>query len=426
MRDRQLQSLLLAVLSPNSRVDGNELASLNSQDWELLMRWVHEKRLASLLDWTLRQKKCNTVIPVSITEVLQSNRKQSVLRNLMIAADLQKVARLLDAANIPYQALKGAFLSTRCYPEIDLRPMRDIDILVPRDTIMAAYSVLIRQGWQLPEGSPPQEAFINYNHKHLPGLVSPNKLVSLELHHRLSTTRHKGGDFPDLTTSPGYWQRTIEADVFGQRIRFPSPTDSLLHLIQHAVIDHSFENGPLTLSDLAYLLGRETIDWSLFWENARLTGALRPASIAFTLLETFWGPQPLKWPEDLGEVQLARASPQCVELASRLLFRDRERHSELSLINDLDSKRTIFGKTEVIGRRLFPKRADMIKMYSLPPETQFVWRQYPRHLYRVFRHRAPAFLKIRNLGLHRADNSDLAELTQWLIADTTDDQSPTT
>ena len=425
MQDRQLQSFLLAMLSPNSMLGSSEFSSLSGQDWEAVMHWVRDKRLGALLDWTLRKKKHDGDIPPSIGEQLQTRRKQSVLRNLMIIGDLQKVARLLDEANIPYQALKGAYLSTHCYPEAGLRPMRDIDILVPKDKIMAAYAVLIGQGWQLPKGSPPEEALLSYNPKHLPGLISPNKRVSLELHHRLSTTHYVGGDFPDLTTSPGYLERTIERDVAGQLIKFPSPTDTLLHLVRHAVIEHSFENGPLTLSDLAYLLEHEKIDWPLFWGNAQLIGALRPASIAFALLEKLWGPQDLKWPEDIGEAPLVRATPQSLELAERLLFRDRGRQSELSLINDLDRKSTILGKAMTVYRRLVPKRTDMIKIYALPPETQSVWRHYPRHLSRILRHRAPAFFKIKNFALHRADNADLAELNQWLTADATEVQSPT-
>lgn len=420
MQDRQLQSLLLEMLSPNAIPEGNELSSLSSQDWETLRHWVRDKRLAPLLDWTLRRKKRLTDVPVSVRELLQSDRKHSVFRNLMIAAELQEIARLLDREDIPYQALKGAYLSTRCYPEAGLRPMRDIDILVPADKVMAAYELLVKKGWQ-----PPEEALVVFNPKHLPALMSPNRLVQLELHQRLSPTHFIGGDLPDMTASPGYWQRTVEADVGGQRIKFPSPTDTLLHLIRHAVIDHSFENGPLTLSDLAYILGRKEIDWPLFWENARLVGALRPASIAFALLERFWGPQDLKWPEDLGDAPLVRASPHCVEVAARLLFRDGTRQLELSLINDLDSKGTILGKSATIYRRLFPTRAEMIRMYELPPDAQSVWRQYPRHLHRLVRHRAPAFFKSKNFDLHRADNADLLELNQWLTADATEVQSPT-
>ena len=82
----------------------------------------------------------------------------------------------------------------------------------------------------------------------------------------------------------------------GKSLPFESPTDLLLHLIVHAAHDHGFNNGPLLMSDIAFLLRRHAIDWPLFWCLAGQVRSTRACFLALRLTERYWGGQPVSWP----------------------------------------------------------------------------------------------------------------------------------
>jgi len=101
--------------------------------------------------------------------------------NVLLSEALGKILTLLETEGFRVLVLKGAALCQTLYPEPGLRPMRDIDLLLPWDEALAAHALLQRHGFKDP-GDPTSEL-----HLHLAALYRDMNgiRVCLELHRNL-------------------------------------------------------------------------------------------------------------------------------------------------------------------------------------------------------------------------------------------------
>ncbi len=86
-------------------------------------------------------------LPGKTADVLERSYRASAFRSLAVQSEIVRVHQLLDAAGIDHLYLKGAYLAQFAYPELGLRPMRDIDLLVSRDRALEAFQVLVNAGF---------------------------------------------------------------------------------------------------------------------------------------------------------------------------------------------------------------------------------------------------------------------------------------
>ncbi len=180
--------------------------------------------------------------------------------NIILMKSLQQILSLLKAEGIPNLILKGGALCQTLYPEPGLRPMRDIDLLLAKEDVNHAHSLLKKIGFQasteaLPEG-----------YYHLPQLLKTvdNMQVCVELHHDL---------FPN---DPPYYQQLPFAelyrnahtfDVDGMTALTPATEEMLWHLFQHGF------HAPLTYESYKLISAADIISLvedrveSLDWEK---------------------------------------------------------------------------------------------------------------------------------------------------------------
>ena len=249
--------LLLDLLSINRQVSVKTIADISIEQWRVLLAMADMHRLQPLLYWRLIKER-QLVLPKEVTERLTISLRKSAMRMLQIQAELVCLSRILDLAQVDYMVLKGAYLAFDIYPNSALRPMRDIDILVAEAQIHQAYQLLLDSGYQHPE---------HYQHvnpasfleltKHYPGLVKNNGTVMLELHPKVLDPQLGRDKDPaqDLTLC----ENRESLAIAGHNIPVMSATDLLLHLIIHGCHDHQFNNGPLLMSDIAYLLNSRSV-----------------------------------------------------------------------------------------------------------------------------------------------------------------------
>jgi len=74
--------------------------------------------------------------------------RRTWVRNQELLAAAAPVVRALGAEGIPVLLLKGAALAAECYGSLSLRPMNDVDLLVPTSDGARARGVLARLGWR--------------------------------------------------------------------------------------------------------------------------------------------------------------------------------------------------------------------------------------------------------------------------------------
>lgn len=406
-----LQGLLLDMLSTHRQIEIRAIVALELPEWEILLHMVRQHRLGPLLHWRLTRERSDLPVPEAVKTELAASFKRAALRALVMQRELLLTHRILKNAGIPHIALKGAFLAFNAYPNPALRPLRDLDILVPKESVLRAYQVLQSSGLsRLAEyqGDPSAVAELN---KHLPPLASPSGQTSIELHLRLFHPQQQDKQV-DLADDPELWLRATHREVAGESIGFLSVTDLLLHLIVHAVDDHMFDNGPLLFSDIAFLLELHNINWPLFWRLAEAHGQTRACLLALKLVERYYGSQPVQWPEHL--LVLNTDMSDVIETASLLILQDFDARSNLKLSKEIDIENSGINKLRLILSKAFPSRTKLAANYPVSPNSVMVLPFYIKNWWRLATQRLPDFLKSQRQSQTSTDLQRLNYLSHWL------------
>jgi len=406
----RLQLLLLDLLSPCRRVRQADLDALDHAGWTRLEAMVQQHRLGPLLAWQLAHAHAGLVLPADVSARLAQASRQSALRSLLFQQELIGIHRILAAVDIPYQALKGAFLAFHAYPSSGLRPMRDLDILVPNAKVAAAYEALQAAGLRLISERPVPPEVATGAHCHLAPLAARCQQFTVELHTRLfhfhERDRHARADPSD---DHDFWQRGRQAALGGEPVCFEAPEDLLLHLIVHAVYDHEFDNGPLLLSDVAFLLQRHPPDWRRFWARAQATGRARGCHLVMHLVRRYWGPE---------LADLAGSTPpseQELDAFAMLMLCDRVGIQDRHLYTDALQRRSGPEWIRFLLDRAFTSPARVRLAYDLPLGDWRVVFYYPVRWYRQLTRQLPRLWRARrHESAQSSDLRRLGALRHWL------------
>ena len=411
----KLQSLLLDLVSTVREISPEVISKLDQNDWENLLHLANQHRLLPFLHWQLTKFRTNLPIPKPFLKELATSFKLGSMRALTLQHELSVICRILDRAEIPWMALKGAFLAYHCYPHPGMRRLRDFDILVPKELAFKAFDTLVAEGFSEPESDYMTVESRMDEHKHLNPLMSASGKVRVEIHVRLFKPSAGDAGLAGLADDPEFWNRKITRPLGRQVISYPSPTDLLLHIIVHAAYEHQFNNGPLTLSDIAYLLDSQPIDWNLFWRLARQGGFERACWLTFKLVERYWGAREIPLP-DLG-IDDSEAVATSLETAALLMSRAYgESDSRLvQLALDMQQRKSGVKRFGLLASRLFPPKQQVSATYSIPADSWRIFLCYPRHWWRLASDRVFKFLSTRSQVRDEIQViSQRAELEEWL------------
>lgn len=247
--------------------------------WPRLLELARWHRLLPLLADEVLTGRAATPAPPAAEAELRSALRDSTARNLRLAMERGRIAAVLAQAGIPVMALKGTALAEAVYPQPGLRPMVDLDLLVPERSIRAAHRLVEQElgfavmGVRL--GRDDDQRLAESQH-HFP-LISADGAVMVELHHRLLDDR------PAYEVE-GQWARAVPADGPPGLLR-QAPEDLFLHVAAHFTFDriHRGESALGQLADVVRIAGRWTLDWDAVAQRAR---AAQVADRLFLALDT--------------------------------------------------------------------------------------------------------------------------------------------
>jgi Uncharacterised nucleotidyltransferase len=193
-------------------------------------------------------------------ERLFKARRLTAVHNLLLRQELRKTLEALRQSGIPALALKGVVLAYTAYPDASLRPMADLDLLVPPGKRAEAVLILRTLGYEYPETVLTMRRDPNRCLSLVKEFAPPLRLraspVLLEVHSQLECSEPL---FP--MSMQEYWSRSILVDLKGLTVRTLCPEDFLFHLCLHQSSWHRFEKGLLPLVDLKLLLDSRP-DWN--------------------------------------------------------------------------------------------------------------------------------------------------------------------
>ena len=223
------------------------------EDWATLWQLAAEQDVLPLLAHRLASVPPASMEPPGVRETAAAIRRATLLRNMALQAELQRIGRLLQPADIPMVPLKGTALAQRIFGTLEARRCGDIDILVPENQWGAAYEMLLDDGYR-----PRERVTPGVKHHAFHGIPLVRESQSggfvVELHWSLFDRRFVDVDERAL------WQRVPACHANGPLRALPNE-ELLLFLAVHST-KHS-AGGLRLLADLDQLIAceRAALDW---------------------------------------------------------------------------------------------------------------------------------------------------------------------
>lgn len=265
------RTLLSQIIS--ERTQALALDSLTPDDWELLMKEAQAEGVGPLLYWALNRSGKLPRLPQVVANCLRAMYFSTRMNNEQILQELAMLTRRFDEAGIPTVALKGVCFALTIYPDLGLRPMVDLDLLIPASKLSAAVQIAKNLGYV--EIVP--ETFAGLR-KLLGDEISLKKTSApfsmLELHNSLLVDK----SFTYAVPVDWFWSQTEPITGMSSTRVVPyllmlSPTAQVLYACAHAVLKHGGESISLRwLYDLDRLICvyLNRIHWELLLRQAKL------------------------------------------------------------------------------------------------------------------------------------------------------------
>jgi hypothetical protein len=152
--------------------------------WDNILNKGYQADLCPLLYYILTKWKQSDIdpsflrVPDDILDQLKKGYTWSLSRNILLLDELDRVLKAFDESGIEVIVLKGADLAQTVYPDIALRPMSDLDILILNKHIAISQRALAKIGYKDTYlGNPKHAKFQKRN--------GNNQPIVLELHEHL-------------------------------------------------------------------------------------------------------------------------------------------------------------------------------------------------------------------------------------------------
>ncbi len=248
----------IALLWASARIDPSPddvKAAARDADVAFVLETAERQRVAPLV---LRALEGAGIGVDDEADVVRRARLWEAHERLALPAAARAALGPLTQAGLTPLVLKGLALVGR-YPQPGLRPMDDIDILLPRPLSYTAIRILRRAGWRRVAHRGPDPRYdIVFRHPSVRG-------VPLELHYELARwqERPKGLDARRL------WAARRPIEVLGQQALGLPHELELISLVAHAAKRFHLFNRLLWTVDLTVVARNAAIDWDEFARIAR-------------------------------------------------------------------------------------------------------------------------------------------------------------
>lgn len=239
-------------------------------DWNALVTYFHKEGMAGIAHQCLRDRQ----LPARTQAILAGLYHGNVARNLNFVAALESLEKALEQEALEVMTLKGASLMVRVYPNIGLRPMQDLDLMVRPADQQRLVRVLVELGYR----------------QNKRRMYSFNKgKTMLDIHcSPLNTDRIRSRSHLLPAGLDAIWTRSVPWEPGYRWIRRPNDADNVLLLAQHAM-KHNYSR-LIWLEDIYRILSRaDKRLWSLLLERADRLHQQKSLAYALYLLQDYYG-----------------------------------------------------------------------------------------------------------------------------------------
>lgn len=362
--ERGLILVCRTELAPGDRQGFQESVLGEGWDWEAFLGRCERLGIAPLVAHHAQGGALGP-LPDGVSRWARTQAMEGMIKNVRMLSVLEGLERAFRDRGIDLAPLKGACLSRWLYPEIHMRRMGDLDILVRAADRDRAWEVARSLGF-LPEAGDaledehPLRIEARSLQNHLPALYL-NRVCRLEIHVNVlpAWLRSQAREMEEV------WDRTRPSPDGGSLVL--ALEDHLLFLCEH-LANHLWLEGQAWLywfCDIHAVLQRHgaEVDWEALLRTADRRGTGKRVRRVLGTLQRYWGLQPEglpALPDAFPWEDLLRPTWRPVPI-SRIVLR------ELSVLGGLGGLRK---KARYLLLILFPARASLARRYG--PRGPFV------------------------------------------------------
>jgi len=228
----------------NSKLTSQKINSIkqilkNDIDWDYFINLSEYHQISSLAYWNIKTHFGN-FIPESYLSQLESNYKNTAVRNMFLTDELLSILNEYSTNNIKAIPIKGPLIAEQIYENLTVREFIDIDILVYPKDVEKAKDILIQRDYSLEFHLSEEEdiayrksSFYLKDQKIHYTLFNKDKGISIELHWLIVQTEYSFA--PNIDN---FWKRSSIFTLEGQEILSLSIEDLLLYLCIHGTKHH--------------------------------------------------------------------------------------------------------------------------------------------------------------------------------------------
>jgi hypothetical protein len=263
------------------------LESLEPTEWEAL--WVKARThcLTPYLEERWRRAGILERIPESVAQRFTAARRLNLERNRRLAAHLGEAAATLESAGVPALAVKGLHLAKRCYGDLGLRVLYDLDLVIRPADRVRALQALSGLGYVPFDGRSDQGADLLWRPREYrwdaEGVFDPERPVLIDLQTRLWPSGWHGFRVGSALDA---WADHRWADLGAARLRVPSDEKLMVELTVHYAFNALEAHARLMhLVDVALLVAAAaaTLEWERFLAEADRSRVGRFCFLTFEL-----------------------------------------------------------------------------------------------------------------------------------------------
>ena len=330
-------------------------AAEKDPDWSVFLEKTRREGVSAVIFHNLRRQGLTDRIPAEILTALSQDYHANLKRNLSIIGALRGVLDAFQKSAISCLVMKGIHLAECVYPNIAMRGMSDVDLLVRKEDLRKADACLSSLGY-----SSRDSTVASAMHNPAGYLASleygrePPSPLNLHLHWHLVNTSVPASAFIRGIDLDRIWEKAAWISLADSQTWTLCPEHLILYLCEHALrVGHSFDR-LILVCDLFYAVKafEDTIDWNALAAESRRTGLSRFAYHGMTIAKAYTE-------LDIPETFLAELKPMNLSRSEGLFLQLQIRNRRVrgsSYLIYLALNRGLLAKAGFLFRTLIPPR----------------------------------------------------------------------
>ncbi len=193
-------------------------------DWDFFLQLARHHRVYPVI-YTKLIKIDNRMIPKNVIRTLFKEYQKNTFQMLHLSGEMEQVSKLFTENQIRLLFLKGPVIAADLYGDISLRTSKDLDLLIPLDSLEKAEKLLLSLGYEK-EMVPNILNEWKWRYHHVV-YYHPSRNIQLEIHWRLQPFPLREPRFNEL------WERKRIGSITSYPVYFLGNEDLFLYLVSH-------------------------------------------------------------------------------------------------------------------------------------------------------------------------------------------------